>query len=209
MGIGHPSQGRLQHYDRLATVYDRVFGPGLQAGRAQSIRHLPIWPGDAVLEIGIGTGLTASLYPAHCSVTGIDVSAKMLARAARRIADRRLGHVRLAQMDAAALAFPDGTFALTYAAYVLTAVPHPVAVAREMRRVCKPGGYIVFLNHFLSEHPALSVCERAITPFAERIGFRTDLCLHSLLVDANLTPVRTERVNFLGLWSLVVCRKPL
>jgi phosphatidylethanolamine/phosphatidyl-N-methylethanolamine N-methyltransferase len=132
----------------------------------------------------------------------------MLERAARRIADLRVGHVRLARMDAAAMAFPDDTFALTYAAYVLTAVPDPIAVAREMRRVCKPGGYIIFLSHFLSDHPAIAWCERVMTPLAERIGFRTDLCLRTLLAEADLTPVRAEPANFLGLWSLVVCRKP-
>lgn len=181
----------------------------MQAGRAQSIRHLPLWPGDTVLDIGIGTGLTAPHYPVHCSVTGIDLSAKMLERAARRLAQRDLHHVRLLQMDAAAMAFPNNTFALAYAAYVLTAVPDPVEVAREMRRVCRPGGYIVFLNHFLSHHPVLSWCERAISPLAERIGFRTDVSLAGLLARTNLTPVRIERVNGPGLLTLVVCRKPL
>lgn len=209
MSTGPPGPGRIQHYDRLATVYDRVFGPRLQAGRAQSIRHLPLWPGDSVLEIGIGTGLTTTHYPNHCSVTGIDISAKMLHRAARRLAQRNLHHVRLLQMDAAAMAFPNNTFALAYAAYVLTAVPDPVAVAREMGRVCRPGGYIVLLNHFLSHDPVLSWCERTISPLTERIGFRTDLSLAVLLAMTNLTPVRVERVNGPGLLTLVVCRKPL
>jgi len=209
MSIEQTDHGRIQHYDRLATVYDQVFGPGLQAGRAQAIRHLPLWAGDSVLEIGIGTGLTAAHYPRHCSVTGIDVSAKMLERAARRLARRQLHHVRLLQMDAAAMAFPDNTFDLGYAAYVLTAVPDPIAVAREMCRVCKPGGYIIFLNHFLSHHPVLSWCERAISPLTQRIGFRTDLSLALLLARANLTSVGVERVNRAGLWTVVVCRKPL
>ena len=208
MNLDHAGYGRIQNYDRLATVYDRVFGPGLQAGRAQSIRQLPLWPGDSVLEIGIGTGLTATHYPEHCSVTGIDVSAKMLARAARRLAQSNLHHVRLLQMDAAAMAFPNNTFALAYAAYVLTAVPDPIAVASEMYRVCRPGGYIIFLNHFLSQHPVLSWCERAISPLTERIGFRTDLSLAMLLAGTSLRPVGVERVNGTRPLTLVVCRKP-
>jgi phosphatidylethanolamine/phosphatidyl-N-methylethanolamine N-methyltransferase len=188
-------------------VYDQVFGAGLQPGRARALTCLPLRQGDAVLEVGIGTGLTADLYPDGCVVTGIDVSSKMLDLAARRIAQRGLRHVRLLQMDAAAMAFPDETFALTCAAYVLTAVPDPSAVAREMRRVCKPGGYIVFLNHFMSDHPLLSWCERVLSPVTERVGFRTDLSLSSLLHDTGLTPVRVERVNVSGLWSLVICRK--
>ena len=197
----------VRRYDRLAVVYDRFFGPGLQAGRAHALQRLPLRADDAVLDIGIGTALTAELYPVGCSVIGIDISPGMLERAARRISQMGLHHVQLLEMDAAAMQFADDTFSIVYAAYVLTAVPDPVVVAREMRRVCKPGGYIVFLNHFLSDHPVLSWCERTITPFTERMGFRTDLSLSWVLAEAELTAVRIERVNRMGLWSLVVCRK--
>jgi phosphatidylethanolamine/phosphatidyl-N-methylethanolamine N-methyltransferase len=208
VSLGATDHGRIQHYDRLAAVYDRIFGLGLQSGRAQSTRDLPLWPGDTVLEIGIGTGLTATHYPVHCSVMGIDLSAKMLERAARRLAQKNLRHVRLLQMDAAAMAFPDGTFALVYAAYVLTTVPDPIAVVAEMRRVCRPGGRIVFLNHFLSDHPAVSWCERAISPLTRRMGFRTDLSLADLLARTSLVPVCVQQMNS-GLLTLVTCAKPL
>jgi phosphatidylethanolamine/phosphatidyl-N-methylethanolamine N-methyltransferase len=192
----------------MAWVYDWIFGPALHAGRIAAMRRVPPMPGDVVLEVGVGTGLTTPLYPAHCSVTGIDVSQPMLARAARRLATDRIHNVRLVQMDATELHFTDETFSVIYAAYVMSTVPDPVRVAREMNRVCRPGGHIVLLNHFHSAQPLAAACERLLSPVAARIGFCMDLALEPLLARAGLHAVSVERVNWPGLWSLVVCRKP-
>lgn len=194
-------------YDRLASVYDLVFGRSLHAGRVEAMERLPIRHGDHVLDVGIGTGLTATLYPKYCSVTGIDMSGPMLDRAARRLRVAHVENVRLLRMDAAHLRFPDESFSLIYAAYVLTAVPDPVQVAREMSRVCQLGGHVVILNHFRSDGPVLATLERMLSPIALRVGFRTDLDLGALLVDAGLTPVAVHKVNTPSLWSLVICRK--
>jgi phosphatidylethanolamine/phosphatidyl-N-methylethanolamine N-methyltransferase len=151
--------------------------------------------------------LTAGLYPDDCHVTGIDLSRRMLDRAARRVEEHGLRNVRLLEMDAANLEFQDNTFAAVFAPYVLTAVPDPLAVLREMRRVCSPGGRIVLLNHFLSDNQLLSWCERLISPLTEHLGFRTNLAMPSLLAHAGLTPFRVEKVNAPPLWSLVICRE--
>ena len=75
-----------------------------------------------------------------------------------------LPHVRLMEMDAAALKFADDSFDIVYAPYLVNCVPDPVKVVREMRRVCKPGGKIVILNHFRSANPFLSRLDRALSP---------------------------------------------
>jgi phosphatidylethanolamine/phosphatidyl-N-methylethanolamine N-methyltransferase len=196
-----------RQYDRLAGVYDGIFGSPLQPGRVAALRNMPLTSGDAVLEIGIGTGLTAALYPDDCQVTGIDLSGRMLDRAARRVRAADIRNVRLLEMDAAHLQFPDDSFSAVYAPYVLTTVPDPLAVLREMRRVCRPGGYIVILNHFLSEGRLLSWCERVVSPLTEHLGFRTDLALPALLAHSGLTPLRVEKVNAPRWWSLVICRR--
>ena len=194
-------------YARFASVYNGIFGPILHAGRVEAMRGLPLKPDDEILEVGIGTGLTATLYPTDCRVMGIDLSAPMLREAARHVESHGRQNVRLWQMDASSLGFPDESFDVVYAAYVVSVVPDPVAVLKEMRRVCRPGGHIVLLNHFLSSNPILSALERWLSPFTARAGFRSDLDLDVLLAQAELEPVSVKKVNTPSIWSLVHCRR--
>jgi phosphatidylethanolamine/phosphatidyl-N-methylethanolamine N-methyltransferase len=194
-------------YEKLASVYDFTFGPTLHAGRVRAIQRMGIRPGSRVLEVGVGTGINASLYPRECAVTGIDLSSSMLERARERVARKDIRNVRLLEMDAADLKFADGAFDVVYAPYLVSVVPDPIAVAREMRRVCRTGGHIVILNHFRSRNPLLASIERAISPFTVHIGFKSDLDLHAFLAQAELVPISIEKVNVPKIWSLVICRK--
>jgi phosphatidylethanolamine/phosphatidyl-N-methylethanolamine N-methyltransferase len=194
-------------YARCASFYDWVCGPLLQAGRHEAMRQLTLEPEDEILEIGIGTGLTAPLYPRDCTVTGIDMSEPMLREASKHLGGDGDRSLRLFRMNAAELAFPDESFDVVYAAYVMTVVPDPVAVLREMRRVCRVGGDIVILNHFLSDVPILSKVERLISPLTARLGFRADLDARLLLAQAGLRPISVQKVNMPRLWTLIHCRR--
>src|SRR5436190_9300881 len=194
-------------YENIAWAYDVVFGPTLHPGRVQAIQRMSIQSGDRLLEVGIGTGINACLYPRDCNVTGIDLSAPMLEKARERFARKGVRNVRLQEMDAATLKFADDTFDIVYAPYLISVVPDPVAVVREMHRVCRPGGRIIFLNHFRSENRALAWVERGISPFTVHIGFKSDLDLPAFLAQSNLNPVSIEKVNFPRIWSLVTCVK--
>lgn len=194
-------------YDKLAGVYDWIFGPILHPGRLYAFDRIAIRPGDRVLEVGVGTGINASLYPRHCHVTGIDFSASMLEKARSRMRRKGLTHIRLLQMDAATLKFPDESFDIVYAPYVVNCVPDPIKVVGEMRRVCRPGGKIVILNHFRSDNAVLSRLDRALSPLTVHIGFKSDLDLPGFLAQADLQPVSIEKVSVPRLWSLVICRK--
>jgi phosphatidylethanolamine/phosphatidyl-N-methylethanolamine N-methyltransferase len=194
-------------YEKLASVYDWVFGPTLQAGRLQAIQRMAISRGDRILEVGVGTGINLALYPRDCSITGIDLSDSMLEKAYERVARKAMPNVRLIQMDASRLTFEDASFDIVYAPYLISVVPDPVQVAREMRRVCRPGGRIIFLNHFRSPNPVLSRIERLISPFTVHIGFKSDLDLPAFLAQTDLEPVCIEKVNIPRLWSLVTCIK--
>ncbi len=194
-------------YDKLAKVYDLIFGPTLHPGRIQAIQHMNIQPGERVLEVGVGTGINLSLYPKEATVTGIDFSSSMLEKARERAARKGLRNMRLLQMDAADLKFADDSFDIVYAPYLISVVPDPVKVAREMRRVCRPGGRIIFLNHFLSPNPILSRAERLISPLTIHIGFKADLDLPAFLAQADLQPVSIDKVNRPRIWSLVTCVK--
>jgi len=194
-------------YENISWGYDLVFGPTLHPGRVDAIRRMGIKPNDRVLEVGVGTGINAALYPKDCSVTGIDLSGPMLEKARDRVARKGIRNVRLIEMDAADLKFADGAFDIVYAPYLISVVPDPVTVAREMRRVCRPGGRIIFLNHFRSANPLLASIERAISPFTVHIGFKSDLDLPAFLAQAELKPVSIEKVNVPRIWSLVTCLK--
>ena len=194
-------------YDKLAKVYDLFFGPTLHPGRLKAIQRMSIQPHERVLEVGVGTGINLSLYPRDCAITGIDFSGSMLEKARERLARKELQNIRLLQMDAADLKFADNAFDIVYAPYLISVVPDPLQVAREMRRVCRPGGRIIFLNHFLSPNPLLSRTERLISPFTIHIGFKADLDMPAFLAQADLQPISIEKVNIPRIWSLVTCVK--
>lgn len=195
-----------QVYSKLCPVYDVLFGRILQPGRVAAIARME-GPKANVLEVGVGTGLNAPLYPAHYQVTGIDISARMLQKARKRLARERLRQVRLVQMDAARLTFADNSFDVVYAPYTISVVPDPVQVVREMRRVCKPGGAILILNHFRSANPPIAAIERRLTPFTVHVGFKCDLDLPHLLASADLKATSIDMVNLPPIWRLVTCIK--
>ena len=193
-------------YKNLSSVYDLTFGPLLHPGRLFARDRLGIKTGDRVLEVGVGTGMNAALYPTDCFLTGIDFSERMLEKAHERVARKGLRNVRLMQMDAHQLTFPDNSFDIVYAPYVMSVVPDPIQVVREMRRVCKPGGKFVILNHFRSRTPILSKLERAISPLTLYIGFTSDLDLPGFVTQAELKPESIVKVS-LPIWSMITCVK--
>src|SRR5438034_5820403 len=107
-------------YEKLASVYDFTFGPTLHPGRVHAIQSMGIKAGDRVLEVGVGTGINASLYPRECSVVGIDLSGPMLEKARERVARKDIRNVRLLEMDAADLKFADDSFDIVYAPYLIS-----------------------------------------------------------------------------------------
>ena len=194
-------------YDKIAKVYDLTFGPTLHPGRLIALERMGIKPNDKILEVGVGTGINVSLYPTHCHVTGIDFSALMLEKARERVVKKGVTNVRLQEMDAANLSFADDSFDIVYAPYVISVVSDPVKVVNEMRRVCRPGGKIIILNHFKSRTPVVARVERAISPFTVHIGFKADLDLPGFLAQSDLKPISIEKVSFPPIWSLVTCIK--
>lgn len=193
-------------YSHYAGVYDRVFGRVFQASREAVVKTLDIQPGEHVLEVGVGTGLCLPLFPRHCRVTAVDLSEGMLAKARQRVAALDLGQVRLLRMDAGRMAFPDDTFDVVFAAYVITAVPDHREVMREITRVSRPGGRIVLLNHFTNGSKLIAACERVVSPLC-RHGFRLECAAHDARVrhgraacageDRRPHPVRHARAQAL------------
>jgi phosphatidylethanolamine/phosphatidyl-N-methylethanolamine N-methyltransferase len=174
-------------------------------GRVAALKVLDLQPDDRILEVGIGTGLNLPLYPPRCRLTGIDLSDKMLEKAQEKIEELGLGNVTLKVMDASAMDFADNEFDRALATYVISAVPDPLGVLREMRRVVKPGGAIVILNHFRSQSRLVGTFEDLVSPLCTRLGWKSNLALEPLLKDVGLTPETSIKVNFFNGWRLLRC----
>ena len=190
-------------YSLMARVYDGFFDWALGPGRRAAIGALKTNPGERVLEVGVGTGLSLPLYPEDCRVVGVDISEPMLDQARARAEALGLAGIDLRKMDARELHFADGSFDHVLAPYVMSVVPEPERVMAEMRRVCRPGGTVMVVNHFLSEGRVVGRFDRLFTPASRWIGFRMDLPIETVTRTPGLDVVSVRRVNLLGHWRLI------
>ncbi len=195
-------------YNTYSSVYDHVFGRLIAGDHEIAPRLLDLSPGAQLLEVGVGTGLSLPVLPRNIEFTGIDLSEKMLARARKRVKDIGFRNTRLLKMDAHQLEFADNSFDRVLAAYFISTVPEPIRVVEEIKRVCRPGGYIVFLNHFVFEQPLVAALERAFSPVFYRVGFNTNLDLNEFMKDAGLEVEALENIGDLGVWKAVRCVNP-
>jgi phosphatidylethanolamine/phosphatidyl-N-methylethanolamine N-methyltransferase len=192
-------------YELWAPAYDFIFNWVFAPGREAAIRHLDLTRQHSVLEVGIGTGLNLPLYPATCRLTGIDLSQEMLDKAVERVQTLTMPDVTLKVMDATSMDFGDNEFDRAIATYTISAVPDPVAVLSEMRRVVKPGGVIVILNHFRSQRRVSGWLEDLVAPVCTRLGWKSNLTMKPLLERVGLTPEIVTTVNMFNGWRLVKC----
>jgi phosphatidylethanolamine/phosphatidyl-N-methylethanolamine N-methyltransferase len=161
-------------YARWAPIYDLVFGAVFERGRRAAIIAAERI-GGRILEVGVGTGISLPDYARSNRLVGVDLSAPMLRKAQARVTEQGLSNVEaLAVMDAERLAFPDETFDVVVAQYVITAVPHPEATLDEFVRVIRPGGEIVLVNHIGAESGPRAMFERCFAPLARRLGWRPE-----------------------------------
>ena len=190
-------------YRRYAKVYDALFGPVLQPGRKAVMEALDCRPGERVLEVGVGTGLSLPLYPPYVRVTGIDLSREMLDKARTRVGRRQLANVEgLHEMDAEAMDFPDATFDKVVAMYVVSVVQQPARLLAELHRVCKPHGDIYIVNHVRSSNPVVGAVEKSLARFSDQLGFHPDFELHSLVNGSRVEHLSS--VNFF--WKVMRVR---
>ena len=194
-------------YARWAPIYDAVCGPVMVNGRraaAKAARGI----GGKILEVGVGTGLSFDDYDSTTEVTGIDLSAPMLAKARAKMASGRYPFVRdVAQMDAHRMTFADATFDCVVAQFVITLVADPEQVLSECHRVVKPGGRIILVNHLYSETGIAAAVERWAAKRTRGLGLRPEFPFARLQAwaqaneDANL--VERRKVAPFGIYTLV------
>ncbi len=162
-----------QAYDRWAPVYDLVFGGVFSKGRDAAIQATNKL-GGRVLEVGVGTGISLPLYSPNVRIFGTDISEAMLKKAKQRVAEGRLKNIEgLAVMDAEKLEFPDNSFDVVMAQYVVTAVPNPEVALDEFARVVRPGGELIILTRVSADAGMRRFIEQKLQPVVTRLGFRT------------------------------------
>jgi ubiquinone/menaquinone biosynthesis C-methylase UbiE len=194
-------------YESLTPLYDAVCGPSLRAGRRRAMALLNPCPGETILEVGVGTGYGVNDYPRGCKVVAIDLSRAMIERAVRRVDVGHRGMIRFAQMDAADLAFPNQAFDAVYVPHTINVVPDPVAVGKELLRVCARTGRIVFLNHFDGVPETSNLINGLVGRIAAAFDVNWHLRIETLATQLNLRVAAIESVNTPRLSSVVLCER--
>jgi phosphatidylethanolamine/phosphatidyl-N-methylethanolamine N-methyltransferase len=195
-------------YHTFAPVYDAVYGAVLEPGRRTAIRGMDLQPGARILEVGVGTGLSLAAYPVDAEVTGVDISPAMLARARRCAARRGLAQVKeLAVMDARELVYPDASFDLVVAMYVVSVTPEPEHLVAEMLRVCRPGGQLVIVNHFRTTSRLVRWTEALLRPLHGMVNYSAELDHDEFLQRTGLRVIRSMRANILGYSTILYCSR--
>lgn len=193
----------LSAYRRWAPIYDHTFGKIAAEGRKHAVEIINSRSGR-VLEVGVGTGLSLPMYGKHLEIVGIDLSPEMLEKARGRVASEALDNVAgLYEMDAGHLAFADNSFDTVVAMYVITVVPEPERVMRELSRVCKHGGEVILVNHFSQEEGVRGWVERRMAPFADHLGWRPVFDLDRVLVCDELQILERRALRPMGLFTML------
>ena len=204
VGIGRIDEDAVKvAYRRWAPVYDHTFGRVSTESRRHAVEVINTRHGR-VLEVGVGTGLALADYERHLQVVGIDLSPEVLDRARERVEEEGLNHVTgLHEMDAGDLKFPDNSFDTVAAMFVMTVVPEPERVMRELARVTKPGGEVILVNHFSQIEGVRGWVERRMAPFADLIGWRSVFDLSRVMVCNDLDLAERRALRPWGIFTML------
>ncbi|MGL4394943.1 MAG: class I SAM-dependent methyltransferase [Hyphomicrobium sp.] len=190
-------------YRRWAPVYDYTFGRVSTAGRRHAVELINKSSGR-VLEVGVGTGLSLPEYKDDLEIVGIDLAPEMLDKARERVRSENLTNVTgLHEMDAGNLEFPDNSFDTVVAMYVITVVPDPEKVMRELARVVRPGGQVMLVNHFSQDDGVRGWVERRMAPFADLVGWHSVFDVSRVMVCDDLKLVERQSLRPWGLFTMM------
>ena len=186
-------------YNRIAPLYNVIEAipePMYKPWR----KMLLVKAKGKILEIGVGTGKNFPHYPSGACVTGIDIADRMLVVARKKAAELGLSF-DLGEGDAQNLSFPDNSFDTVVATFVFCSVPDPVQGLKELRRVVKPAGRILLLEHVRIDRPIIGWLMDRLNPLVVRImGANIN---RRTLENVEKAGLRIESVEHLGLMKMV------
>lgn len=187
-------------YDTYARFYDATFGVPMRARIADAVRQIEARPGQRVLDLGVGTGISLDHYPAGPHVVGCDLSAGMLRQAQRKARPS----TSLVRADAMRLPFEDDAFDHVFMSHVASVVHDPWHLMREVVRVSRSGATLVIVNRFRSPNRVLGELEERLNPVFLRLGWRAGLPMRELMEAAGVRSWIRHRVRSLDLWETVI-----
>jgi phosphatidylethanolamine/phosphatidyl-N-methylethanolamine N-methyltransferase len=197
----------VEAYRRWAGIYDTAFGGISSKGRLRAVSLINRLPGEDVLEVGVGTGLALPHYNSEKRITGIDLSKEMLRKARDRVRTDGLANVQaLHEMDAEATSFEDNSFDTAVGMFVASVVPNPRRLLAEMRRLVRPGGDILLINHFAAAKGPRWWLERAMAPASRALGWHPDFAMDAIFSAEDLARIEAESVPPFGIFTLVRLR---
>lgn len=194
----HKYNAIAENYDKFERILDPFFLPL----RQKAVSYAK----GRTLEVGVGTGKNLPYYPKDVELYAIDGSEGMLKIAQKKA--KKLGlDVKFFKMDAEKLSFPSEYFDTIIVSFVFCTVPNPVKAMSELRRVLKPNGKIIFLEHTLSNSKVpnllfLRILKLFLYPI---LGDDTLRKTHNLVRD--FFKIEREEEYYLGIVRFIVCKK--
>jgi len=190
-------------YSRYSGFYDLIFAQLFYPRIRIGLEKIGIRRGDRIIEVGVGTGVSLSLYPVSCRVVGIDITRKMLERAKAKKDRLGLSHVDLFEMDGENMSFDDNSFDHAVLPFVISVVPNLERLMGEVKRVTKNGGEIIIVNHLYTKLSLLSKMEERMSPFFMKLGWKTGLSVDVLSNHCNLHIDEISRKHRLDPWCIL------
>ncbi len=159
-----------------------------------------------ILEVGVGTGKNFSYYPLDATVTGIDIADKMLLIAGEKASKLGLPFA-LSRKDVQNLDFPDASFDTVLATFVFCSVPDPVRGLAELRRVVKPDGVILLLEHVRIDKPVIGFIMDLINPLVVRmVGANINRHTVDNVIKSGWLVERIKDLGPMGMVKMIIAR---